>query len=132
MRAHGLHDEHEHDGDDADEGNLAGALAIYFDSSRYTSEAERTVAENAARLAAIALQRARADERLSHLAHHDKLTNLPNRALLQEKLEDGVQPPPGEADVRNLVSRAEHGCFVSHSLTAAPRHRWIVNGQEVR
>ena len=27
--------------------------------------------------------------------------------------------------------RAEHGCFVSNSLTAKPRHRWIVNGQEV-
>ena len=77
--------------DDADEAALAGALAIYFDSPRYTSEAERTVAENAARLAAIALQRSRADERLSHLAHHDKLTNLPNRALLQERLEDGVR-----------------------------------------
>ena len=74
-----------------DDESLAGALTVYFDSPRYTSEAERTVSENAARLAAIALQRHRADERLSHLAHHDKLTNLPNRALLQEKLEDGIR-----------------------------------------
>jgi diguanylate cyclase (GGDEF)-like protein/PAS domain S-box-containing protein len=74
-----------------DDESLAGALTVYFDSPRYTSEAERTVAENAARLAAIALQRHRADERLSHLAHHDKLTGLPNRALLQEKLEESIR-----------------------------------------
>ena len=34
-------------------------------------------------------------------------------------------------DLRKLVQRAEHGCFVTNSLTAKPRHRWIVNGQEV-
>ena len=30
-----------------------------------------------------------------------------------------------------LVAKAERGCFVSNSLTAKPRHRWIVNGEEV-
>ena len=30
-----------------------------------------------------------------------------------------------------LLARAERGCFVSNSLTARPRHRWIVNGREV-
>jgi organic hydroperoxide reductase OsmC/OhrA len=36
-----------------------------------------------------------------------------------------------EDELRQLVQKAEHGCFVSNSLTAKPRHRWIVNGQEV-
>jgi len=35
------------------------------------------------------------------------------------------------AALHELVARAEHGCFVSNSLTARPRHGWIVNGQEV-
>ena len=30
-----------------------------------------------------------------------------------------------------LLARAERGCFVSNSLTARPRHRWIVDGREV-
>jgi organic hydroperoxide reductase OsmC/OhrA len=33
--------------------------------------------------------------------------------------------------LRGLLARAEHGCFVSNSLTARPRHRWIVNGEEM-
>jgi hypothetical protein len=33
--------------------------------------------------------------------------------------------------VRDLLARAEHGCFVSNSLTTRPRHRWVVNGKEV-
>ena len=40
--------------------------------------------------------------------------------------------PALEGDaLAGLLARAEHGCFVSNSLTARPRHRWIVNGQEV-
>ena len=30
-----------------------------------------------------------------------------------------------------LLAKAEHGCFVSNSLTAKPQHRWIVNGEEI-
>lgn len=33
--------------------------------------------------------------------------------------------------LHGLLAKAEHGCFVSNSLTAKPRHRWIVNGEEV-
>jgi len=33
--------------------------------------------------------------------------------------------------LHGLLAKAEHGCFVSNSLIAKPRHRWIVNGQEV-
>jgi organic hydroperoxide reductase OsmC/OhrA len=36
-----------------------------------------------------------------------------------------------ESALRDLVDRAERGCFVSNSLTAKPTTRWIVNGQEV-
>ncbi len=40
-----------------------------------------------------------------------------------------------EADrnaVAELLDRAERGCFVGNSLTARPRYRWTVNGEEIR
>ncbi len=42
-----------------------------------------------------------------------------------------LEPAPGGDAVRDLLARAEHGCFVSNSLTTRPRHRWVVNGKEV-
>jgi organic hydroperoxide reductase OsmC/OhrA len=39
--------------------------------------------------------------------------------------------PLGADELQQLVDKAERGCFVSNSLTAKPRHRWIVNGREV-
>ena len=40
-----------------------------------------------------------------------------------------LDPPPG--NVRELLSKAERDCFVGASLTARPRYRWTVNGEEV-
>jgi organic hydroperoxide reductase OsmC/OhrA len=40
-----------------------------------------------------------------------------------------VMPALDGDGLRGLLARAEHGCFVSNSLTARPRHRWIVNGE---
>jgi organic hydroperoxide reductase OsmC/OhrA len=50
---------------------------------------------------------------------------------IETTLEVDLAPPPSPDVVKELVAKAEHGCFVSNSLTARPRHRWIVNGQEV-
>ncbi|HYI75569.1 MAG TPA: OsmC family protein [Gaiellaceae bacterium] len=50
---------------------------------------------------------------------------------VETTLEVDLAPAPEGDALRDLVARAEHGCFVSNSLTAKPRHRWIVNGQEV-
>jgi organic hydroperoxide reductase OsmC/OhrA len=50
---------------------------------------------------------------------------------IETTLEVDLAPVPDPAALHELVARAEHGCFVSNSLTARPRHRWIVNGQEV-
>ncbi len=46
-------------------------------------------------------------------------------------LEVELAPAPDLEALAELVRKAEHGCFVSNSLTARPRHRWIVNGQEI-
>jgi uncharacterized OsmC-like protein len=40
-----------------------------------------------------------------------------------------LEPTP--ANVRELLSKAERDCFVGASLTAKPRYRWTVNGEEV-
>ena len=50
---------------------------------------------------------------------------------IETTLEVQLAPAPKAPALSDLVSRAEHGCFVSNSLTAKPRHHWIVNGQEV-
>ena len=50
---------------------------------------------------------------------------------IETTLEVDLAPAPEGAALDELVAKAEHGCFVSNSLTARPRHRWIVNGQEV-
>ena len=38
------------------------------------------------RVAAIAIERKRAEDQISFLAHHDALTGLPNRSLLKDRL----------------------------------------------
>ena len=50
---------------------------------------------------------------------------------IETTLEVDLAPAPEPVALRELVTKAERGCFVSNSLTARPRHRWIVNGQEV-
>ena len=50
---------------------------------------------------------------------------------IETSFEVDVAPAPELAVLQELVARAERGCFVSNSLIAKPRHRWIVNGQEV-
>jgi uncharacterized OsmC-like protein len=50
---------------------------------------------------------------------------------IETTLDVEVTPALDDDGLRGLLARAEHGCFVSNSLTARPRHRWIVNGHEV-
>ena len=50
---------------------------------------------------------------------------------IETRLEVDLAPAPDRSGLTELVAKAEHGCFVSNSLTAKPRHRWIVNGHEV-
>lgn len=50
---------------------------------------------------------------------------------IETTLDVHVTPPLDDDGLRGLLARAEHGCFVSNSLTARPRHRWIVNGEEM-
>ena len=50
---------------------------------------------------------------------------------IRSELEIELDPAPARESVAELVEKAERGCFVSNSLTTAPRHHWTVNGEEV-
>ncbi len=50
---------------------------------------------------------------------------------IETMLEVDLAPAPEPEALRELLANAEHGCFVINSLTAKPRHRWIVNGEEI-
>ena len=46
------------------------------------------------------------------------------------RLDVDLAPAPAPDAVRELLARVERGCFVGNSLTAPPRYRWTVNGEE--
>jgi organic hydroperoxide reductase OsmC/OhrA len=50
---------------------------------------------------------------------------------IETTLDVQVTPALDDDGLRGLLARAEHGCFVSNSLTARPTHRWIVNGEQI-
>ena len=52
-------------------------------------------------------------------------------AFVRLRVELDVTLEPAPQNVRELLSKAERDCFVGASLTAKPRYRWTVNGQEL-
>lgn len=53
-------------------------------------------------------------------------------AFVRVKVDLDVTLEPRPANVRELISKAERDCFVGASLTAKPRYRWTVDGEELR
>ena len=52
-------------------------------------------------------------------------------AFVRIRVELDVTLNPIPSSVRELVAKAERDCFVGASLTAKPRYRWTVNGEEL-
>jgi diguanylate cyclase (GGDEF)-like protein len=73
------------------EGRVIGALAVqsYHGDVRYTDADKELLAFVSSQVAA-AIERRRTTDRLIHLAWHDPLTGLPNRALLHERLSQTI------------------------------------------
>nr|WP_246344772.1 EAL domain-containing protein [Conexibacter arvalis] len=67
-------------------GAVLGTFAFYCRSPRAPSNAELLLVRQASRLAALAIERHRAHAELRRLATRDQLTDLPNRALLLDRL----------------------------------------------
>lgn len=82
-------------------GTLYGTFALYSGSIREPSELEMEITAMATDLAAIAIARARTEERVRHLANHDALTGLPNRRYFLESFAETIDAA-GEAG-RHLV-----------------------------
>ena len=71
-------------------GALLGALAVYLPEARGPAPDEQVLLERATHLAAIALERSEFEATLEHEALHDKLTGLPNRSLLLDRIEQAL------------------------------------------
>lgn len=50
---------------------------------------------------------------------------------IEATLEIELAPAPEAEALRELLQRAERGCFIGNSLAVKPRYRWVVNGEEI-
>jgi diguanylate cyclase (GGDEF)-like protein/PAS domain S-box-containing protein len=71
-------------------GALLGAIAVYVPEGRGPDPEELLLLERATHLASIAVERADFEATLEHEALHDKLTGLPNRSLLIDRIEQAL------------------------------------------
>lgn len=69
------------------EGVALGALTFYLRTAHAPDADEQQVIAMATRIAGIAIERSQAEARIHHMATHDALTGLPNRALLADRLD---------------------------------------------
>ncbi|NEX59488.1 bifunctional diguanylate cyclase/phosphodiesterase [Noviherbaspirillum galbum] len=69
---------------------VAGSVTMYFREARAPTRHERDVVRAATRLAGIAIERKQAERHIWHMAHHDPLTGLPNRSLLDDRLRQAI------------------------------------------
>jgi uncharacterized OsmC-like protein len=67
---------------------------------------------------------------------HGKVTKREDDGLyalveIETQFDIELDPLPDGEATKELLRHTERGCFVSNSLTARPRHRWVVNGHEI-
>ncbi len=94
---------------------LAGLTRCTLTSLQYHARRDGVVADGSAEAAGTVTQR-ETDGRYAFVR-------------ISVALDVKLEPMP--QNVRELLSRAERDCFVGASLTAKPRYRWTVNGEEV-
>jgi len=71
-------------------GHVLGTVDVYFHTARKPEDREKQILRDAAALAAISVDHRRLYEELSFQAQRDPLTELPNRRLLQDRLEQVI------------------------------------------
>lgn len=72
-------------------GRVLGTFAIYSRQPVAPGPSELRLINDTARIAAIAIERKRAEEQIRFLAHHDPLTGLPNRSQLDDCLRQAIR-----------------------------------------
>lgn len=72
------------------EGQILGVLNTYVSADHVCDESEKRFLETVADALAVVIERKQNEERLQYLAHHDKLTGLPNRVLLYDRMEQAL------------------------------------------
>ena len=65
---------------------MLGALALHARMARDLTISECNLVNRAARIAALAVERKQADDRMHFMANHDPLTGIANRALLSDRV----------------------------------------------
>ena len=71
-------------------GDVLGTFAIYPDQVSHPSARDLEFMAMATRLAAVAIEHRLLTDQLSHQAHHDALTGLPNRLLFHDRLSQAL------------------------------------------
>ncbi len=71
-------------------GDLLGSLSVFHAGTERLSNLETDLLDRALNLAAIAIERRRFESALEHQALYDSLTELPNRALLKNRIDDAL------------------------------------------
>jgi diguanylate cyclase (GGDEF)-like protein len=72
------------------ENHVMGTFAIYHKDPATPSAAELALIERYAQLAQLAIERKEYEDEISHVAFHDPLTQLPNRRLLVDRLQQAL------------------------------------------
>jgi diguanylate cyclase (GGDEF)-like protein/PAS domain S-box-containing protein len=70
--------------------NVRGSVEVFYRSPYEASPFELDVLETAAELASIAFEHQELKDSLAHQAHHDPLTELPNRLLFEDRLQNAI------------------------------------------
>jgi diguanylate cyclase (GGDEF)-like protein/PAS domain S-box-containing protein len=79
------------------DGRALGAFAMYSGEPREPTAGESRLLDIAVRIAGIAIERKRAEDRIRFMANHDVLTELPNRSLLAASLAEAMRYAASEA-----------------------------------
>ncbi|MES2537091.1 MAG: EAL domain-containing protein [Pseudomonadota bacterium] len=72
------------------QGKVLGSFAMYYRETRSPTPQDLRMADLASHIAGIAIERKRTEDYISHMAHHDALTGLPNRVMLQASLSQAL------------------------------------------